>query len=256
MLTWVGWVLWAFTASSGLSIAWGCRRNANTQRGFHPGTAVIAFYFCAVAALFLLMPWNKLHLAWLIPVGYLAGPLATFRVVPLVSPILLTLSRLFIGLVLLGKRTWLTMLPNHLRPSQYDALETVRRKYRIGHRDFSMHISGHPMTTRNLQRANFDQLKTLRPDLTDEALMHELVKARRVSSWRAGMDFFGLVPDMSEATVRQKEAELIWFHPTPDSFAAALTDQDAPWDVPSSPEMVPAAREVTAILEQDHVVLI
>ena len=256
MWLWVGWVLWAFTAYMGLSFAWGCRTSANTQRGFHPGTAVMGFYFCTIALIFLLLPFQRLHLAWAIPLGYLIGPLATFRVIPIISPLLLAVSGVFTKIILIGRTSWMTMLPNHLRPNAFGAIETVRKNYGLGHRELMMHIAGHPLTTRNLQRANFAQLIALRPDLPREMVIRELVRTRRLAAWRSGHEFFGLLPGAPEAEVLQKEARLAAQHPTPDELAAALTKEDSRWEVPSSLGLLQAEKEIASVLERDNVVLI
>ena len=65
-------------------------------------TAVQAFFLWLIAVAFLLIGYSKLHILWLAPVCFLASFFLTMRRIPILTPIVLWFTGLFVEIVLLG----------------------------------------------------------------------------------------------------------------------------------------------------------
>jgi hypothetical protein len=100
----IGWIAWVVAAFLALSFAYGCRTSAATRQGVSPPTAVRTFFWWLIAALFLVAPFNKLHIIWLIPLGYFASSFLILPGVPVVSPVVIFLTRAVLSFILVGVR--------------------------------------------------------------------------------------------------------------------------------------------------------
>lgn len=92
----VGWIIWVFDAYLALAFAYGCRRYATRDVGFQLATGVQTLFWWVIAIVFLLTPWNKLHIIWLLPLGFFSAQLIALGSIPVISPIVLFVTRLFL----------------------------------------------------------------------------------------------------------------------------------------------------------------
>ncbi len=98
----IGWIAWAVAAYLALTFAYGCRKYAAAGQGFQWATGVQTFFWWVISVVFLVAPLNKLHIIWLLPVGFLSGSFIALGGIPILSPVVLLLTRMFLALVLVG----------------------------------------------------------------------------------------------------------------------------------------------------------
>jgi len=98
----IGWIGWLFCVYLAASFAWGCRSNAKHGMSFHWATAIQTFFWWLIAIVFLLMPVNKLHILWLLPLAFYGARYLVLAGPPLLSRPVMFLTRLFMRLLLAG----------------------------------------------------------------------------------------------------------------------------------------------------------
>ncbi len=98
----IGWIIWVILAFLAVSCAFGCRTDAKSGRNFQLATGVQTFFFWVIATLFLVFGWNKLHILWVTPVAYFTAQFLVFGEIPILSPIVLFATRIFLFVVLIG----------------------------------------------------------------------------------------------------------------------------------------------------------
>lgn len=99
-----GWLLWAFNVFIACSFVIGCRKTAAAGRGFTTSTAVQTFLFTLNAVLFVCVPISKLHILWSLPTAFLAGMFLGIGAIPLLSPIAVVMTNVFMSVALMGVR--------------------------------------------------------------------------------------------------------------------------------------------------------
>lgn len=100
----LGWIAWAAVAYLAVTFAYGCRRYAAAGQGFQWATAIQTFFWWLISIVFLVTPLNKLHIIWLLPVGFFSAQFFALGSVPLLSPVVRSATRVFMGLILVGVR--------------------------------------------------------------------------------------------------------------------------------------------------------
>lgn len=98
----IGWTVWGIVAFLAVSFAWGCRSYSKSGQGFQWATGVQTFFWWVIAILFLIFEWNKLHMLWIAPTLFFSAQLLVLGRVPLLSPIILFATRMFLGIILIG----------------------------------------------------------------------------------------------------------------------------------------------------------
>ena len=98
----IGWVVWVILAFLAVSFAWGCRSYAKSGQAFQWATAVQTFFWWLIAILFLIFEWNKLHILWIAPIAFFSAQFLVLGSVPILSPIILFATRMFLGIILIG----------------------------------------------------------------------------------------------------------------------------------------------------------
>ncbi|MBU1932226.1 hypothetical protein KJ965_06065 [Patescibacteria group bacterium] len=98
----IGWIIWLLVAFLAVSFAFGTRQYAKVRAPSQNATAVQTFFWWVLAVAFLVSDWNKLHLFWAIPAAFFGGQMVGLGAIPLVSPLVLILTRIFIGIILIG----------------------------------------------------------------------------------------------------------------------------------------------------------
>ena len=98
----IGWIIWGIVAFLAISFAWGCRSYSKSRQGFQWATGVQTFFSWVIAILFLIFEWNKLHMLWIAPILFFSAQLLVLGRVPLLSPIILFATRMFLGIILIG----------------------------------------------------------------------------------------------------------------------------------------------------------
>lgn len=99
-----GWIAWLLSAYLGLTWVYGCRTYARAGRSFHWATAMQAFFFSATAVVFLIGPFSKLHLIWVLPALFFTSQLLAVSHIPFVGGLLRFLTGVFMRLALVGVR--------------------------------------------------------------------------------------------------------------------------------------------------------
>lgn len=98
----IGWIAWIFVAYIAVTFAYGCRVYAASGEGFQWVTAIQTFFAWCITIAFLVGPWSKLHILWLLPVGYLSAPYLALARIPIISAMMMAATRIFMALVLMG----------------------------------------------------------------------------------------------------------------------------------------------------------
>lgn len=102
MIKIIGWLIWSIIAFLAISFAFGCRTYAKTGEAFQWTTGVQTFFFWLIAILFLIFDWNKLHILWVTPVAFFGAQFLVIGGVPILSPIVLFVTKLFLNIILIG----------------------------------------------------------------------------------------------------------------------------------------------------------
>lgn len=98
----LGWLLWGVTVYLAASFTYGIRKTARTGRSFQQATAVMAFLWWLLAFFFVFTSTSKLHLAWLLPIGFFGAQIFANGLIPILSSLVLRLTSLFVRIVLVG----------------------------------------------------------------------------------------------------------------------------------------------------------
>jgi hypothetical protein len=98
----IGWVVWGIVAFLAVTFAWGCRSYAKSNQGFQWATGVQTFFLWVIAILFIYFEWNKLHILWVAPISFFSAQLFAIGGIPILSPIILLATRLFLAVILVG----------------------------------------------------------------------------------------------------------------------------------------------------------
>jgi hypothetical protein len=102
MLPVIGWIAWAGVVYLALTFAYRCRKYAAAKQGFQWATGVQTFFWWLIGVVFLLTQLNKLHIIWLVPVGFFGAQFIALGGIPVVSPLVLLATRAFLRLILIG----------------------------------------------------------------------------------------------------------------------------------------------------------
>ena len=98
----IGWVTWAFSVFLAFSFAYGCRMTVRSGQSFQWATAVQTFFWWVIAVVFLFAPFNKLHILWLLPTLFFSAQFLVHLRIPLLTPVVIFLTHIFMKLVLFG----------------------------------------------------------------------------------------------------------------------------------------------------------
>jgi hypothetical protein len=98
----VGWIVWAIVVYLALTFAWGCRTYMKAGCGFQWATGVQTFYLWVIALLFVIFDWSKLHMLWVTPILFFSAQFLVLVGVPVVRPIILFATWVFLRLILIG----------------------------------------------------------------------------------------------------------------------------------------------------------
>ena len=103
MVNVLGWILWSIDAALALSWAFDLR-TYTTKRG-QPvpiAMAVQAFFLWVIAVASLLIGYSNLHILWLAPTCFVASFFLTMGRIPILTPVVMWFTGLFVEIVLLG----------------------------------------------------------------------------------------------------------------------------------------------------------
>ncbi|MFA5027483.1 MAG: hypothetical protein WC713_06365, partial [Candidatus Methylomirabilota bacterium] len=89
----LGWIVWGVVAFLAVTFACGCRRNTAAGQGFAWASGVMTLFWWLIAIVFLVTPLNKLHIIWLIPLGFFGASFIAITGVPVLSPLILFFTR-------------------------------------------------------------------------------------------------------------------------------------------------------------------
>lgn len=110
------WIVWGASLLFGLWVAVGIRRIAVLQLPSPTWPTLIrSFAFVAIPVLFLFLPFNKLHIIWLLCILKPLSVMAGIRYVPWLSQVLIWPSYLYATLLMSGTGVHLTS-PNKKSP--------------------------------------------------------------------------------------------------------------------------------------------
>ncbi|MDP3024504.1 MAG: hypothetical protein Q8O10_03115 [candidate division Zixibacteria bacterium] len=102
VLSIIGWAAWVFCAYMALTVAYNCRRLVRNGQSFQWATAIQSFFFWIIAIVFIFAPLNKLHILWLLPICFFGTGYLVLVGVPILSPVILFFTQIFMILVLFG----------------------------------------------------------------------------------------------------------------------------------------------------------
>lgn len=102
MLQIIGWVIWILLVLLFFSLVLGCRNSAKSGKNFQWATGTQALFLFLIAILFLIFDWKKLHILWIAPSGFFLAQILILGGIPILSPLLLFSTRMFLNLILLG----------------------------------------------------------------------------------------------------------------------------------------------------------
>lgn len=102
----LGWILWGIITLFAALLTWGCRSYAKSEEGFKCNfqwtNVVQTLFFLIIAILFLIFKWNKLHILWIAPLIFLSSHLFVSYNIPILSPIVIYVTKVYLSIVLLG----------------------------------------------------------------------------------------------------------------------------------------------------------
>lgn len=99
----IGWVIWGIIALLALYFTFGWRHSISEGESLSWAIGFQTLSFWVIAIVFLFAPWNKLHILWITPVAFIFAQFTTGIVrIPIISPIVLFLTDLFLRLILIG----------------------------------------------------------------------------------------------------------------------------------------------------------
>ena len=102
MFTVLGWIVWGIDAALALSWAYGLRTYTKNRQSVPTATAIQTFFLWAIAVAFLLIGYSKLHILWVAPICFVASFFLTMNNIPILTPVVMWFTGLFVEIVLLG----------------------------------------------------------------------------------------------------------------------------------------------------------
>jgi len=96
------WVLWGIVAVISISWAIGCRTYVARNQSLQWGTIASTMLLCTMTVLFIIFDWNKLHILWIAPLIIFVPQFIILSGIPILSPLLLALSSLFLKILTIG----------------------------------------------------------------------------------------------------------------------------------------------------------
>ena len=189
----LGWFAWCFSSYMAISNFIGCRMYVNSGRSFTWATAIQTLFWWVIAIVFLFASINKLHILWLIPVSFFSAQFLSLSNIPIISPFVLFVTKLFMNLVLIGckkeanrmflKPKWLKILPRPIWPTDKSIkkLEALRKELNAPHDLFSFAILGAPQITKKVQCNCLAVLIQQNPDQSKKTILNLLFQQRMES---------------------------------------------------------------------------
>jgi len=107
----IGWIAWAIVTYLAITFVIGMRMAVARGDNFNWATCVQTIFWWIIAATFLFIPASKLHILWLVPVLFFISMFIVFSRIPIISPVVMFLTNIFMKLMLIGVK----------RPSEKDA---------------------------------------------------------------------------------------------------------------------------------------
>jgi len=98
----IGWTVWGMVVFLAVSFAWGHRFYSKSGQVFQCAIGIQTFFWWIIAILFLIFEWNKLHIIWIAPTLFCSAQLLVLGRVPLLSPIILFVTEIFLDIILIG----------------------------------------------------------------------------------------------------------------------------------------------------------
>jgi hypothetical protein len=102
MVSVLGWIVWGIEAFLALSWVHGLRTCTRHGQPVPLATAVQTFFLWVIAIAFLFVGYSKLHILWVVAVCFLMSFFLTPGGIPILSPIVIWFTGLFVEIALLG----------------------------------------------------------------------------------------------------------------------------------------------------------
>ena len=102
----VQWIIWAIALLVFVSLLYGVRKDAKSNRPIHITLLLQTIFLLIVVILFLFFPWTKFHLLWIIPACLISGWIIGFIIIPIpiIGDILRNISLIFAYVFLVGTK--------------------------------------------------------------------------------------------------------------------------------------------------------
>ena len=104
----IGWIIWSTVIFLIIWSIFGWRIKAKSGEEFDWKPYVSTPFLLIISILFLIFDWHKLHLLWILPIVLLGIPSLVIKKIPVASPLILSITRIFQNLVLVGIKRELT----------------------------------------------------------------------------------------------------------------------------------------------------
>jgi hypothetical protein len=109
----LGWIVWAIAASIAVGFIFCMRGDAKKEQPIHILQVFQTVLMISIVTIFVLEPWNKLHLIWLLPASFVGAFLGfiVFRI-PVVGTILRMITLGFARVFFIGTGANLRGVPD------------------------------------------------------------------------------------------------------------------------------------------------
>jgi hypothetical protein len=98
----IGWIIWGIITLLAISWAYGCRVYFAQKSGFQIATGLQTFSWWIISLVFFVFPLNKLHILWVAPLAFWAARIIVYFPVPIITPVILFFTNIFLILILIG----------------------------------------------------------------------------------------------------------------------------------------------------------
>ncbi len=283
MLSLIEWIVWGIALLLGLYFAIGVRQTA-VRRASPPTwpTLILALSLVALPAMFLFLPFSKLHILWLLAIIWPLSLVAGLRYIPFVSQLLILPANIYARILMIGtgarlsspskqspwaaRRSsrqqrempaWAQAIDEQVRPSKphMKTLESVRKQLGVGQDEFFEFIWTHPEMTRRVlrmlyrKRLRIDK-RASREDHFATILMSRVADASGTVK-AMGFTPFGLDPSAPTEELEPQVREIASRFEDIDHLIDFILEDEEKDRIPSAESVQVAVAEIGRILALD-----
>ncbi len=98
----IGWIIWGIITLWAIILVLASRASAKLGQTLQPAAGATILFLWIIVVLFCLFDWNKLHILWLAPLSFFTAHFLAARRLPVLSPMISSISRFFLSVVFMG----------------------------------------------------------------------------------------------------------------------------------------------------------